>query len=106
MTEWMDNVEMAIAKVPATNDVDDIMITKMTMMMMMMMMTKMTMIKRNVRCARAKFTRPPSSKERKTTFSLFARTWKGPKQKGQTMMMVMKCPHVLVPDLVLFEVNN
>ena len=83
MTEWMDNVEMAIAKVPATNDVDDIMITKMTMMM-----TKTTMmkIKRNVRCARAKFTRPPSSKERKTTFSLFARTWKGPKQKGQTMI--------------------
>ena len=103
MTEWMDNVEMAIAKVPATNDVDDIMITKMTMMM-----TKTTMmkIKRNVRCARAKFTRPPSSKERKTTFSLFARTWKGPKQKGQTMMMVIKCLLVLVPDLVLFEVND
>ena len=103
MTEWMDNVEMAIAKVPATNDVDDIMITKMTMMM-----TKTTMmkIKRNVRCARAKFTRPPSSKERKTTFSLFARTWKGPKQKGQTMTMVIKCLLGLVPDLVLFEVND
>ena len=157
MTEWMDNVEMAIAKVPPFSDrdtdkdteyhVDDndgnikrplqgnlhpllltktiqwaksiiclslkddviIMVTDMTMMMMMMkrnarcalakftpsddvMITNMMMMKITkmmmmiIRYARAKFTPPLSSKERKTTSSLFARTWNAPKQKGQMMI--------------------
>ena len=65
------------------------MITNMTMMIKVMMKTTRMMMKRNIRYVPAKFTPPPSSKERKTTSSLFARTWSAPKQKGQIIKVVV-----------------
>ena len=64
------------------------MMMKTSAMMIMMMKKPMATMKINARYARAKFTPPPSSKERKTTSSLFARTWSAPKLKGRIIIML------------------